>query len=309
MTTQTLRLGTRRSALALAQSGQVARQLEATHPGLAVELVPFVTEGDRRPGDLAAVGGKGVFTWELEAKLAAGELDLAVHSLKDLPVRCREELVIAAYPPRADARDVLVSESAGDLQGLPRAGVVLTSSLRRRAQILAVRPDLVVQPVRGNVETRVRKWRQSGSAGVILAAAGIARLGIADLPAHPLDPLVVIPAPGQGILALQVLAGSAAEELCQALNDVESERAARAERAVVEAFGGDCTLPLAAWARTIGDGLLRLTSFLGDGDGRRAARAEAEGAEPLEVATRCVDGLRRQGAAEVLAALDRAPVA
>ncbi|HEX9735882.1 MAG TPA: hydroxymethylbilane synthase [Thermoanaerobaculia bacterium] len=303
-----LRLGTRRSALALAQSGQVARALEARHGGLAVELVPIDTRGDREPGDLAALGGKGLFTQELEAGLADGRLDLAVHSLKDLPVRLPEGLTVAAFPPRADARDVLVSAAAADLDALPAGGVLLTGSLRRRALVLHRRPDLVVEPIRGNVGTRLARWRESAGAGVILAAAGLARLApgepeIAELPAHPLDPEVLVPAPGQGILALEVRAGSRAEELCRALDHAPSRRAAAAERQLVAAFGGDCTLPLAAWATTNGDGSLRLIGVLATPDGRRAARAVTAGSDPLEVARACVEAMRAAGADEILEAL------
>lgn len=302
-----LRLGTRRSSLALAQSGQVARWLEAAHPGLAVELVPILTEGDRRPGDLSELGGKGVFTWELEAQLLDGTLDLAVHSLKDLPVHFQEGLVLAAFPKRADPRDVLVSEQVSSLDALPPGALLLTSSSRRRAQLLARRPDLQVEPVRGNVETRVQKWRQSGAAGLLLAAAGLQRLGLEGIPAHPLEPELVLPAPGQGTLALQARRDSASVGLCQAINDPASEVASRAERAVVSAFGGDCNLPLGAWARPDGeDGELRLSAFLGAPDGTRALRAEAWGSDPEELAEQCAEKLRSQGARELLAALGRA---
>jgi hydroxymethylbilane synthase len=294
-----LRLGTRRSALALAQSGMMARALEASHPGLTVELVPMITTGDVVTGDLALVGGKGLFTQELERGLLDGSLDLAVHSLKDLPVRLPEGLVVAAYPERADPRDVLVSELAADLDGLPEGAVVLTGALRRRAQILMRRPDLRVEPLRGNVDTRIRKWREQGAGGVILAGAGLARLGLSDLPTHPLATNVLIPAPGQGILALEVRAGSAAAEICRALDHAPSARAADAERRVVAAFGGDCTLPLAAWARP-DDGRLRLTALLATPDGALAARGEAVGDEPGEVAAECVKVMRENGAAEVL---------
>jgi hydroxymethylbilane synthase len=315
-----LRLGTRRSALALAQSAAVGRALERAAAGtgieLEVELVPIVTGGDRHRGDLAAAGGKGLFTRELEAGLADGALDLAVHSLKDLPVALPAGLAIAAYPERADPRDALVSELAADLDGLPAGAVVLTGSLRRRAQILLRRPDLAVEPVRGNVDTRLAKWRRRRAGGVVLARAGLARLGLDDLPAHPLDPAVMIPAPGQGTLALEVEAGSPAEELCRLLDHPPSARAARAERRVVAAFGGDCTLPLAAWAREAGAvgadggagapaGALRLTALVATPDGRRAARGEATAATPEAAADACVAALRADGADAVLAALRR----
>lgn len=297
-----LRLGTRRSALAMAQSGMMARTLEARHPGLTVELVPMTTTGDVVPGDLAEVGGKGLFTMELESGLLDGSLDLAVHSMKDLPVTLPLGLVVAAHPERADPRDVLVSDQAGDIDGLPEGAVVLTGALRRRAQILMRRPDLRVEPIRGNVDTRLRKWRESHAGGVILAAAGLARLGLHGLPAHPIAPDVLLPAPCQGTLALEVKAGGAAEALCRALDHALTARAAAAERRVVAAFGGDCTLPLAAWARPEGD-RLRLTALLATPDGTLSARGEAVGDEPGELAEACVAAMRENGADEVLARL------
>jgi hydroxymethylbilane synthase len=295
----------------MAQSGMVARALEALHPGLAVDLVPIVTRGDRLPGDLSALGGKGLFTEELEAGLLDGGLDLAVHSLKDLPVRSPAELTIAAYPERADARDVLVSEAAATVAELPPGARVLTGSLRRRAQLLARRPDLAVEPLRGNVETRLRKWRQSGAEAVVLAAAGLSRLGLGadDVPAHPLEAEEMLPAPGQGILAVQVRCAGPAEPVCAALDHPPSRTAARAERAVVAAFGGDCTLPLAAWARPAGPrelGGLRLAALLASPDGLDLARAEVAaepGEEPETLAERCVARLREAGAERLMASL------
>jgi len=299
-----LRLGTRKSALALAQSGQVARALEALHPGLTVELVPIVTQGDVLPGDLAAIGGKGLFTQELESGLLDGSLDFAVHSLKDLPVRLPEGLAIAAYPERADPRDVLVSEVGASLDALPAGSVLLTGALRRAAQIRLRRPDLRVEPLRGNVDTRLRKWRESEAAGVILAGAGLARLGLSGLPVHPIPPEVLLPAPCQGTLALEVLAGSPAEAICRAFDHPATARAARAERQVVAAFGADCTLPLAAWAREEG-GRLRLTGLLATPDGVHAARGDAWGDSPEEAAAACVAALRADGADAVLARLGK----
>jgi hydroxymethylbilane synthase len=295
-----LRLGTRRSPLALAQSGMMARALEAANPGLAVELVPMVTTGDVVTGDLALVGGKGLFTQELERGLLDGALDLAVHSLKDLPVSLPAGLVVAAYPERADPRDVLVSEIAEDLDGLPEGAVVLTGALRRKAQILLHRPDLRVEPLRGNVDTRIRKWREQQAGGVILAGAGLARLGLTGLPVHPIATDVLIPAPGQGILALEVREDGPAMAPCRTLNHAPSARAAIAERRVVVAFGGDCTLPLAAWARSE-NGTLRLTALLATADGRHFARGEAVGEDPARVAEDCVAAMRANGADAVLA--------
>ena len=299
-----LRLGTRRSALAMAQSGMMARALEERHPGLTVELVPMTTTGDVVTGDLAEVGGKGLFTQELERGLLDGSLDLAVHSMKDLPVRLPEGLVVAAHPERADPRDALVSEAAGDLDGMPEGAVILTGALRRRAQILLRRPDLRVEPIRGNVDTRLRKWREQNAGGVILACAGLVRLGLKDVPIHPISPEVLIPAPCQGTLALEVRAGSQAEELVRALDHALTARTARAERRVVAAFGGDCTLPLAAWARE-DNGRLRMTALLATPDGTLAARGEAVGDDPDQVAEACVAAMREDGADEVLARLGK----
>jgi hydroxymethylbilane synthase len=296
-----------------------------------------VTRGDRLAGELAALGGKGLFTEELERGLLDGSLDLAVHSLKDLPVSLPAGLVIAAFPRRADARDVLVSAIAADLDELPAASVVLTGALRRRAQILLRRPDLRIEGLRGNVDTRLRRWRERGAGALVLAGAGLARLGLqasADLPAHPLAPEVMLPAPGQGTLALETRRGARAEELCAALDDAATAATAEAERHVVTAFGGDCTLPLAAWARweplerpaggdhhggndrlegrersaspdfhaAQGDrDELRLSALLATPDGRHAARGEAAGREPGAVAAACIAALRADGADEVLA--------
>ena len=299
-----LRLGTRRSALALAQSGMMARALEERHPGLTVELVPMVTTGDVVKGDLAEFGGKGLFTEELERGLLDGSLDLAVHSMKDLPVRLPDGLIVAAHPERADPRDALVSEAAPDIDSLPEGAVVLTGALRRRAQILLRRPDLDVQPIRGNVDTRLRKWREQNAGGVILAAAGLERLGLRDLPLHPVSPDVLLPAPCQGTLALEVRAGSPAEELVRALDHPATARAALAERRIVAAFGGNCALPLAAWAREEG-GRLKLSALLATPDGSLAARGEAVGDDPLQVAEDCVAAMRESGADEVLARLSK----
>jgi hydroxymethylbilane synthase len=276
----------------------MARALEARHPGLAVELVPIVTTGDVVNGPLAEVGGKGLFTRELEQGLLEGTLDLAVHSLKDLPVALPDGLAVAAYPERADPRDVLVSEAASDLDGLPEGAVVLTGALRRRAQILLRRPDLKVEAIRGNVDTRLRKWRESGAGAVILAGAGLARLGLSGLPAWPVPPEVMLPAPGQGILALEVRAGGPAEALVRALNDADSARSAEAERHVVAAVGGDCTLPLAAWAH-VEDRRIVLKALLATPDGTHAARGEATGDDPAQVAEACVAAMRADGAEEV----------
>lgn len=285
----------------MAQSGTVARALESAHPGLRVELVPIVTSGDRTRGALAEVGGKGLFTQELEEGLISGELDLAVHSLKDLPAALPEALQIAAFPERADCRDALISTVADSLEALPAEARILTGSLRRRSQLLSLRPDLRVEAVRGNVDTRLRKWRESGADGVLLAAAGLARLGHDDLPLHPLAADTFVPAPGQGTLAIETRRGSRAAERCAALNHPATAQAARAERAIVRAFGADCRLPIGAWARGENTGLL-LTAWIGHPDGTASLRSEAYAEEPEAAAATCVDTLRQQGAEALLEA-------
>lgn len=303
-----LRLGTRQSKLALAQSGMIARELERRMGSDArVDLVLIVTSGDIYRGDLSTVGGKGLFTLELENGLADGSIDLAVHSLKDLPVELPEGLIVAAYPERADPRDTLISEDGHDLDSLPEGAVVLTGSLRRRSQVLARRPDLEVRPIRGNVDTRIAKWRRLGVPGaVILAQAGLERLAgvegaprLADLPHHPLPPEQMLPAPGQGILAVETRVGGRGEASSRLLADAAATRAALAERSIVAAFGGDCTLPLAAWAREEGEELV-VSALLATPDGRSTARGEGRGGDGTEAADRCIAALRNDGAAEIL---------
>lgn len=298
-----LRLGTRSSPLALAQSRLVAAQLSAQHPGVDVELVPIVTRGDTTPGALADLGGKGLFTAELEAGLLDGSLDLAVHSLKDLPVRLPQGLCIAAHPPREDPRDVLLCERADSLEALPARARVLTGSLRRKTQLLRARRDLVVEDIRGNVDTRIRKWRESGAEGLILAAAGLRRLGIesAQVAAHPLPAQVMLPAPGQGILAIETGVDSRAFELCRALDDPRTARAALAERYVVAAFGGDCTLPLGAWARHENrEGELTLSVFVASRTGDRWLETTVLAAQPEAAAAAAISRLEREGAQAIL---------
>ncbi len=298
-TSPILRLGTRQSPLALAQSNHVAASIEALHPGVTVELVSMTTRGDREMGDLKQLGGKGLFTEELEQGLLDGSLDLAVHSLKDLPTSLPSGLGIAAYPQRADPRDALISEVAEDLAGLPEEGVLLTGSERRRAQLLHYRGDLRAESVRGNVGTRLQKWRDSCHAGAILATAGLQRLGLSDVPYHPIDPEIMIPAPGQGILAVEVKQGGRAEPFCRALDDPLAARAADTERRIVTAFGGDCTLPLAAWAKEDDQGL-RLIALLAMPDGSQVCRGEGRGSDPESAANACLEAMAQDGSERLL---------
>jgi hydroxymethylbilane synthase len=303
----TLRVGTRGSALALAQSGQVARALEALEPGLTVELVEITTSGDEgRPSAAASVGDKSRFVKEIEEALLAGEVDLAVHSAKDVPGVLPEGLAIVGVPFRADVRDALCG--AASLDELADGAVVGTSSLRRRAQLLAARESLSVTELRGNVTTRLRKLSEGGYDAVVLAVAGLRRLGL-DV-GSPLDVDVMTPAPGQGCLALEARRDdSVPTELAARLTDHEALVRLTAERAVVEALDATCHTPVAAYAHldAAGEGL-SLSAFVGLPDGsawirdRLEGSADEPGALGLEVASR----LLAAGAAEILAAAELA---
>lgn len=262
----TLRLGARGSLLSRMQSGIVADLLEKSHPGLKVELVLIKTTGDQiadRP--LHAEGGKGLFTKELEQALLAGEIDFAVHSFKDVPVTMplvdQANLVTAAVPEREDARDVLICETARSIDELPQGARVGTGSLRRQAQILHKRPDLKVELIRGNVDTRIKRLRAGDYDAIILAMAGLRRSGLFDDAYMSIvDVDVLLPAAGQGALCLQCRADDPrTRQLLGALNHPDTAACVEAEREVVRQLNGDCHSPIAAYA-TIGDG----------GDGERS---------------------------------------
>lgn len=299
-----IRLGTRASALALAQATAVAAALRER--GVEAELVPMKTEGDRLLGArLAEAGGKGLFVREIEEALLDGRLDLAVHSLKDLPAERPDGLELVAFPAREDPRDVLVSRRPGGLEALPGGALLGTSSLRRRAFALALRPDLVVVPVRGNVDTRLRKVAERLCDAIVLAAAGLARLGVAPPHATALDPHVFVPAVGQGILGLEVRRDDATtRRLVGALDHGPTRVCALAERAYLRRLGASCTTPMAGHA-TLVAGRLAMTAVVASEDGRQVLRAEAAGgpedAESLGVGL--AESLLGRGA-EALARLD-----
>jgi hydroxymethylbilane synthase len=250
-----LRLGTRASLLAQTQSGHVAAALCQAHPGLIVELKTISTSGDLvtdRP--LAEVGGKGLFTKELELALLAGQIDFAVHSLKDVPVTeplvDQADLVIAAIPVREDPRDLLVCRSAKTVAEIPLGATVGTGSLRRRCQILDARPDLNVALLRGNVDTRLKKLDAGEYEAIVIALAGVKRIGRFDGDyMNPIDPSIILPAAGQGALAVQCRREDhATRELLAVLDDPNTAAAVAAERAVVSIIGADCHSPIAVFA-------------------------------------------------------------
>ena len=272
-----LRLGTRGSPLALVQTKWVAERLRERRPGVEVEIRTIRTSGDRWKGPLREAGGKGLFLKEIEEAILAGEVDAGVHSMKDLPAELPEGLGIAAVPAREDARDVLVASPAGGLGALRKGARVGTGSLRRTAQLRHLRPDLEVVGLRGNVGTRLERWRSGELDAVVLAAAGLRRLGLEVPEAEPLPPEVFLPAIGQGALAIEAATGSPSWELLAGLEDTTSARTAEAERAFLAGVGGDCDTPIAAWAVVSGS-LLRLRAMIADPGGERLVSGERTGA-------------------------------
>jgi hydroxymethylbilane synthase len=290
-----IRIGTRGSALALAQARLVAERLDGE-----VELVPITTSGDR--GAAGPDADKSRFVKEIEEALLAGEVDLAVHSAKDVPAELPDGLAIVAVPERADPRDALCGAAA--LGELAEGAAVGTSSLRRRAQLLALRPDLDVRELRGNVDTRLRRLAEGDFHAVVLAAAGLERLGRGG-EGLPLGELV--PAPGQGCLALEARADDGAVAAAAgALTDEPALACLTAERALVEALDATCRTPIGAHAAPDGDAL-RLTAFVGLPDGSHWIRDELEGsaAEPAPLGREVAERLLSAGAGEVLAEAER----
>jgi hydroxymethylbilane synthase len=293
-----IRVGTRSSVLALAQ----ARSVVAGLAGATAEIVPMRTEGDRlAEARLAVVGGKGLFVREIEEALLRGEIDVAVHSLKDLPAELPPGLILAAFLAREDARDVLVARRPATLETLARGARVGTSSPRRRALLLALRPDLAVEPIRGNVDTRLRKLAAGDWDAIVLAAAGLRRLALEPEHTTALDPEVVVPAVGQGIIAVQTRADDGDTRARLAPVDHPGTRAcALAERGYLARLGASCHTPMAAHARLDGD-TLRMSAVVASEDGRRVLRAS--GAAPTREAGRLggdlADALLAQGAADI----------
>ncbi len=297
-----VRLATRGSALALAQAVLVADRLRAR--GAAVEVLPIRTEGDRlADARLAVLGGKGLFVREIEQAVLEGRADCAVHSLKDLPAALPAGLVLAAFPPRDAAGDVLVSRRGGGLDELPAGAVVGTSSPRRVALVRALRPDLAVAPIRGNVDTRLGKLADGAFDAVIVAAAGLARLGLAPAHAQPLDPEVFVPAVGQGILAVEARAADRRiGALLEAIDHAPTRVCALAERAYLARLGASCNSPMAAHA-TLAGGRLRLVALVASEDGTQVLRGEDAGAPDAAeaIGRRLAESLLERGAAAVTA--------
>lgn len=299
-----LRLGTRGSALALAQATWVKQQLEAHDPERTVELYVIKTSGDRfADRSIQTIGGKGIFTKEIEDALLGKEIDLAVHSLKDLPTELPRGLVIAAVSKREDARDVVISRAKNKLAELHAGAKIGTGSLRRRAQLLHRRPDVTVVPVRGNIDTRLRKLDEGSLDAVILAAAGLKRLGREDRIAEYLPDEVCVSAVAQGALAIQSRDDATLRERLACLHDAATFTEVTAERALLERLGGGCHMPIGARARVDGPEL-RMIGVVASLDGSQLCRGEILGttSEAVALGHRLAEQLLGQGADRLLAA-------
>ncbi len=306
MARATVRVGTRGSRLALIQTELTLAKLRPARPDVDFEVVTVTTQGDANQTAPLAGMGLGVFVKEIERRLETGEIDMAVHSLKDMPTVLPDGMAIGAVLERADPRDALVSHLGKTLDEYPAGGRIGTSSPRRAAQIAERRPDLAIVPIRGNVDTRLRKASGVECDGTVVAAAGLLRLGMDDVVTEYLPPDEFVPPPGQGAMAVEIRAGDEwMAELASVADDPGTAAAVTAERSFLEALGGGCQVPVGAYAETDGTDAkaLRLTVFLGAPDGSAAYRASVVGAalDAAGLAAMAWRRLRAQGAAGLLA--------
>lgn len=298
-------IASRESRLAMWQAEHVRARLAALYPRCSIEILGMTTRGDQiLDRTLSKVGGKGLFVKELEVALAEGRADLAVHSLKDVPMELPEGFELAAILQREDPRDAFVSNDHASLEALPAGAVVGTSSLRRQALIAARYPKLVIKPLRGNLDTRLGKLDRGEYAAIVLAAAGLKRLGLPQRIRALIEPEHSLPAPGQGAMAIEIAAGR--DDLRQALvplDHLPTAQAVLAERSVSRIFGGSCQIPLAAFASVDG-AALHLRAMVATPDGQRIACAEVSGdaAAPEALGQRIAELLRQQDADAILAA-------
>ncbi|MFK7887344.1 MAG: hydroxymethylbilane synthase [Gammaproteobacteria bacterium] len=299
--TEVLRIATRQSRLALWQAQWVARLLSDAHPDLVVELVPMTTEGDRRLDDsLAKIGGKGLFIKELEVAMLEGRADLAVHSMKDVPAQMPDGFHIAAVLPREDPRDALVSGKVSGIDALAQGAVVGTSSLRRQSQLKHKRPDLDIRPLRGNVDTRLAKLDAGDYDAIILAAAGLKRLGFDERIAEFIGTDVSLPAAAQGAVGIECLSDAAAvTKRIAVLNDDACARALAAERSFCLALGASCTSPVAALA-TLHDNEVSLTARVAAPDGTTLLEETTRGDDGGTVGEQTAKALIDRGALALL---------
>ena len=299
-------IASRESPLAMWQARSIQARLAELYPQSKVTIRGMTTQGDRiLDRALDKIGGKGLFVKELEDALTAGSADIAVHSMKDVPMVLPPGFAIAAITARADPRDAFVANRYADFAALPDGSRVGTSSLRRESQIRARFPRLVIEPLRGNVQTRLKKLDDGHYAAIVLAAAGLKRLGLADRITAILTPEQSLPAPGQGALGIECRADRTdILDLMRALHDRATDVCVRAERALSRALSGNCQLPLGAYAELEGE-RLRLRGFVASQDGMQLVRAEltADAGDPEALGTELAARLRAQGATEILAAL------
>ncbi len=302
-----LRIGTRGSQLALWQANHIVRLLREC--GHQVEIEIIKTTGDKITDvPLAKVGTKGMFTKEIEEALTENRVDLAVHSLKDLPTELSPEFEIAAIPRREDPRDVFCSVQHCSVEQLPQKARVGTSSLRRQAQLKALRPDLDIQALRGNVDTRLRKLEENEYDAIILAAAGLNRLGKMKLVKQMFSPEIMCPAAGQGALAIEIRAGdSATAESLSFLENSSTRTTTSCERALLSRLGGGCQVPIGALAE-VRNGRIHLTAVVAHPDGTKVLRESREGGEPVQLGEAVAEALLQNGAAAILEEIYLQPI-
>jgi len=300
-------IASRESALAMWQAEHIRDQLLGLYPKSAVSILGMTTQGDQiLDVTLSKIGGKGLFVKELETALAEGHADIAVHSLKDVPMHLPEGFMLCCIGKREDPRDAFVSNQYANLDGLPPGSVVGTSSLRRESQLRARFPHLNIEPLRGNVQTRLRKLDEGKYAAIILAAAGLKRLGLGQRIRDLISPENSLPAVGQGALGIECRADRPdLEALLRPLHDPETAACVFAERAMSRALAGSCQVPLGGYAEVTG-GKLRMRGFVASPDGRQLVRAEQTGSidAPEDLGNAIASALRAQGADEILAALN-----
>jgi hydroxymethylbilane synthase len=304
---QRIVIASRESALAMWQAEHIQARLRELYPRMEVSILGMTTQGDRQLGvSLATIGGKGLFIKELEDALMQGSADLAVHSLKDVPMHLPEGFMLAAITERADPRDAFVSVRYKTLADLPHGARVGTSSLRRESQLRARCPHLDVHPLRGNVQTRLRKLDEGVYDAIILAAAGLKRLGLSDRITSLLTPEDSLPAVGQGALGIECRSDRAdIATLLAPLNDPHTAHCVTAERALSRSLAGSCTVPLAGYA-DMHEGQLRLRGYVGAPDGTRSVRGEMRAApvDAERLGQQLAEDMKQRGAADILAALD-----
>jgi hydroxymethylbilane synthase len=303
-----LRIGSRGSQLALWQANHVAGLLREQGHGVSIEVIR--TTGDKITDvALAKVGTKGMFTKEIEEALASKQIDLAVHSMKDVPTELAPEFDLAAIMKREDARDAFLSVQHHRIETLPQGARVGTSSLRRQCQLRALRPDLEIIPLRGNVDTRLKKLESGEYEAIILAAAGVHRLGLDQHLRCQIPAETMCPAAGQGALAIEIRrADSSLRSLLSFLDHADTRAAITCERAVLGGLGGGCQVPIGAFAEKRG-GTLHLTTMVGSPDGREVLREQASGSDPEELGRRMAEVLLKRGADRILASVYEQEVA